>query len=234
MTGKIAAKLRNMPHVVTILSVEGYEETNDYLRGEGVFVRIMAAMDTLREANVIFGFSTAVHKDNVDEVVNEKYLDFMLDKGCFFGGFLPYVPVGSHPRYGSVCDADEVKNYFDKLDVISRGKPLLILKEGFNDGTAVGKGCGAAHSIHFTSKGEAEPCTGIEFFTHSIEHASVSEIFRSDFFRDIRDLHKTHNRKCLTIVDPEGVLRIVEKHNARPTHDAALEHLKEYIAAQNG
>lgn len=227
------AKLQELPNVITIFSIEGFERTNDSLRGEGVFEQVLEGMRRLRDGKLIFGFSTVVHRENVDEVVSERYLDFMIGQGCFFGGFLPYVPVGSAPRYDVVCDEAEVREYYRRIDEISRTRPLLILKEGTSDGTFLNTGCGAGETIHITASGEAEPCNGIEFSTHNAYHADPEEIFSSAFFRDIRRLHRGKDRCCLVINHPEEVLQAVRRHAARPTHLTALEHLEAYAASRN-
>ena len=228
LVDKIISAIQALPHVITIVSIEGFEETNDSLRGKGVFKKIMSAMEKMREAKLIFGFSTTVHKENLEEVISETYIDFMIANGCFFGGFLPYIPVGSSPRYNLVCNAEEVRKYYQQLDRIIKFKPIIVLKEGYSDGTFLNKGCGAGHTIHITSEGEAEPCNGIEFFTGNIHSSSLEEILMSDFYKDIRNLHPEKGRRCLVITDPEGILNVVKKHKAKPTHIQALEHLEKY------
>lgn len=222
-------ELKKLPNVVTIFSLEGFRETTDDLRGEGVYDRIVSAMRLMAEAKLIFGFSTVVHKENLNEVISKEFIDSMIENRCFFGGFLPYIPVGSHPRYDVVCSQQEVSQYYSRLDVLTRSKPILILKEGYDDGTFLNSGCGAGHTIHVTARGEAEPCNGIEFSTHNIHHSAIADILFSDFFRDIRALLKKYGNQCLTINRPEEILRIIQKYRAIPTHDKALEHLEGYI-----
>lgn len=231
---KVIEALQDLPNVVTIFSIEGFRETNDALRGEGVFDKVMATMKKMKEARLIFGFSTVVHKENVQEVVTEKYIDFMVDNGCCFCGILAYIPVGSFPKYHAVCSKEEVNAYYREIDRITKSRPILVLKEGYSDGTFLNKGCASAHTIHITSSGEAEPCNGIEFFTHNINDSGIEEIFMSDFFKDIRKLHPENERRCLAITDPEGILKVVKKHNAAPTHARAHEHLEEYVSLRAG
>ena len=228
------ARLRSLPNVITIFSIEGFEQTNDALRGVGVFRRVMDGMRRLREGKVIFGFSTVVHRENVGEVVSERFIDFLIEQGCLFGGFLPYVPVGSTPRFEIVSDEDEVRAYYDRLDAIVRTRPILILKEGTSDGSFLNTGCGAGHTMHVTANGEAEPCNGIEFYTERIQDSEPQRVLASPFFRDIRRLHHGTERHCLVINEPEAVLEVVQRHGARPTHLRALEHLERYTAFRRG
>jgi MoaA/NifB/PqqE/SkfB family radical SAM enzyme len=231
---KVIEALRGLPNVVTIFSIEGFRETNDALRGEGVFDKVMATMKKMKEAGLIFGFSTVVHKENMNEVVTEEYFDFMIDQGCCFCGILAYIPVGIVPKYHAVCNREQVSAYYKEIDRITSTRPLLVLKEGYSDGTFLNKGCASGHTIHITAGGEAEPCNGIEFFTHNINDSGVQDIFMSDFFKDIRKLHPENERRCLAITDPEGILKVVKKHNAKPTHARALEHLEEYVSVRAG
>jgi MoaA/NifB/PqqE/SkfB family radical SAM enzyme len=224
----VVESLRKLPNVIIAFSVDGFEETNDRFRGSGVFQEIAGSMSMMKEAGLAFGFSTVVHKGNRREVISEEYLDFMIGKGCLFGSFIPYIPVGSMPQYDLVCDESEVNNYYQRLDAIGADKAILIIKEGYSDGTFLNPGCDAAHTLHVTAKGEAEPCNGIEFFTNNIHTSSLEEIFMSEYFQDIRRLHSRDYRECLVITQPEAVLQVVKKHKAEETHREALMHLEQY------
>jgi MoaA/NifB/PqqE/SkfB family radical SAM enzyme len=216
--------------VTPVFSVDGFEETNDRWRGQGVFQKITAAMRKMKEARIVFGFSTVVHKENLKEVISERYLGFMIDSGCFIGGFLPYIPVGDSPRHDVICSSTEVADYYRELDRISTGRPILVLKEGFSDGSFLNDGCGAGNTMHITSRGEAEPCNGIEFFVDRVQEKSLKELMTSDYFNDIRRLNDENGNRCIAITRPESVLQIVKKHGARATHEKALEHLEEYVS----
>ncbi|MBW1936813.1 MAG: radical SAM protein, partial [Deltaproteobacteria bacterium] len=54
----LAKKISKLGNIAPVISCEGLEEETDYRRGRGTFQRICQAMDNLREAGVIFGFST--------------------------------------------------------------------------------------------------------------------------------------------------------------------------------
>ena len=57
-------KLAELGNVMPCISIEGYEEETDRRRGEGHFKKIMAAMDRLKEAGVVFGFSATSTRHN--------------------------------------------------------------------------------------------------------------------------------------------------------------------------
>lgn len=227
---EVVDRLTTLPNVVPIVSLEGFENTNDALRGEGVYRKVLAAMKQMRDARLIFGFSTTVHRENVDEVVSVAFVDHMIAQGCYFGGFIPYIPVGASPRYALVCSEQEVRGYYQRLDRMARTRPIAILKEGYSDGTFFNQGCRAGSTIHITATGQAEPCNGIEFYTHDIGHHTIEQVLTSPFFQAIRDLHPDGPRRCLVDTDPDGVLRAIATHGAVETHDGALAHLQEWSA----
>lgn len=226
--GAVCERLRTLPNVITVISVDGFAETNDANRGRGVYEQILAAMCRLKEAHVCFGFSTVVHRQNRKEVVSARFLDEMIGQGCLMGAFLPYIPVGNAPRHDIVCSPQEVKDYYAELDTLARSRAILILKEGYSDGTFLNSGCAAAETMHITGNGDAEPCNGIEFSTANVRSHGISEILESPFFQAIRDLHPERTRRCLVVTDPEGVLRVVNQCGALPTHAGALERLEAY------
>lgn len=230
VTPDVIHRLKDMPNVITSFSVDGFQRTHDALRGEGVYVKILDAMARFKATGLAFGFSTTVHKRNLREVISEEYLDLMIGCGCLFGAFLPYIPVGSNPMYDTVCSEDEARDYYRKLDAIGATRPILILKEGYSDGTFLNSGCAAAHTMHITEKGEIEPCNGIEFATDTVHGTTLEGALMSEFFRDIRKLHVGSSRKCLVIAQPDAILEIVKRHRARPTHGEALEHMEHYAA----
>ena len=65
MTKEKAEQIRDLGNAMVVVSCEGYEEDTDRWRGVGVYKKIMEAMDCLREANVLFGSSATVTKNNV-------------------------------------------------------------------------------------------------------------------------------------------------------------------------
>ena len=72
MTKEKAEQIRDLGNAMVVVSCEGYEEETDRWRGPGVYKKIMEAMDCLREANVLFGSSATVTKNNVGILSSEE------------------------------------------------------------------------------------------------------------------------------------------------------------------
>ena len=52
-----AQEFADIGNLTFAISIEGFEDETDARRGKGVFKKVMQAMDNLREAGVVFGFS---------------------------------------------------------------------------------------------------------------------------------------------------------------------------------
>lgn len=91
---KFAEELGNLGNFGLAISVEGFEEETDMRRGTGTYQQVIRAMDLLKKEGVIFGFSTCYHRYNTESVGSEEYLDFLIDKGCMFGWYFTYIPIG--------------------------------------------------------------------------------------------------------------------------------------------
>jgi len=90
----MAKKLAKLGNVAPAISIEGFEKETDDRRGPGTFKKIMEAMDNLKEAGVPFGFSVTPTKLNIEALMSDEFVDLMIQKGCSFGWYFQYVPVG--------------------------------------------------------------------------------------------------------------------------------------------
>ena len=64
------------------ISLEGFEAVYDLRRGDGVYGKVMHAMDLLKENGLIFGTSICYTSKNIETVTSDEFVDLMVDKGC--------------------------------------------------------------------------------------------------------------------------------------------------------
>lgn len=64
------------------LSLEGFDEVNDSRRGQGVFNKVMHAMDLLKKYGQLFGLSICYTSKNYKTVTSDEFLDMVIEKGC--------------------------------------------------------------------------------------------------------------------------------------------------------
>jgi len=220
----VAARLVEMGNVAPMISVNGPEAFTDNSRVEGSFSKVEAAMDNLREAGCIFGFSTLATSLNADAVCTDEWIDFLVDKGALYGWIFLYMPVGRDPD-ASLMPTPEQR---DKLRVfvrrIRQERPIIPI-DFWNDGPLAGS-ClaGGRHYFHVNHRGDVEPCIFCHFTTHNINTSSIGEILSSPFFKAIRERQPlSYNTllPCPMIDHPETLWKLINEFGARPTHEGA-------------
>ena len=104
------------------ISLEGFEEVNDLRRGEGVFEKVMKAMDLLKEHGQIFGTSICYTRQNVETVTSDEFLDLIIEKGCRFAWYFHYMPVGNDAAPQLLPTVEQRSYMHRRIREIRRGK----------------------------------------------------------------------------------------------------------------
>ena len=220
---KIADKIIEVGNILPIISIEGYEKETDERRGQGVYKKVMQAMDILKNKKIPFGFSAAVTKKNVNLISSDEFIDFMIEKGAYIGWFFLYMPVGKGPDLSLMPSPEERRMLLDRDIHIRETKPLFIV-DFWNDAPFVGGCIAAKEYIHITSKGDVEPCIFTHFAVDNIKEKSLKEVMNSDFFKDLRG-RQPYNPNlflpCMWIDNPEVSREVISKYHAYPTHEGA-------------
>ncbi|MFH0914645.1 MAG: radical SAM protein [Chloroflexota bacterium] len=220
----MARKLAQLGNIAPQISVNGPDEYTERTRGKGAFQQVMQAMDNLREAGCVFGFSSLVSRDNADIICSEEWVDLLIEKGALYGWLFLYMPVGGDPD-PNLMPTPEQRN---KLRIAVRRyrqtKPILPI-DFWNDGALTG-GCiaGGRMYFHINHRGDVEPCIFCHFATHNINQCSLAEALASPFFASIRESQPfSYNtlRPCPMIDHPGVMWQMIKQHGARPTHDGA-------------
>lgn len=222
----IAGKFGEMGNVATAISVEGFEKRTDELRGKGAFKGAIRAMDLLRKHGALFGFSATVLRDKVDSVTSDEFIDFYLAKGCKFGWYFQYLPIGRNPDANLMCTPEERLKLFRRVRQIRNSRPIF-LGDFWSDGVFTG-GClaGANPYMHITYNGDVKPCVFAPFTVDNIRDKSFLDVANSDFFKAIRNAHpycvtKNLLTPCMVIDHPQVLRAAVKKYNARPVVEGA-------------
>ncbi len=226
----LAKKLAEVGNVACALSLEGFENETDLRRGKGIFRRVSEAMDNLKSEGVLFGFSAVPTRRNAEVLCSEEFFDFVIEKGCFFGWFFQYIPIGMNPNVDLMMTPEQRNNFRNKLKEIRRHKPIFVA-DFWNDGPYM-RGCmaGGRTYFHITSKGDVEPCVFVHFAVDNIKDKSLREILNSDFFKAIRahqPCSENHLRPCMVIDNPYIMRDVCAKFNAYPTHPGSESIIKD-------
>jgi len=222
-------RLAALGNVAPGISVEGWEAQTDFRRGKGVYRKIMATMDALHDAGVLFGFSATATRLNAEAYYDEEFYDFMAEKGCIFGWFFIFVPVGQD----SSADLMVTPQQRDKLRQVvykMRATKPIFVADFWNDGCLTG-GCMSAGSLymHVNYRGDLEPCVFMHFAEENIHdlHARgghLWEVLKSPLFTKLREINRKDPnllRPCPIIDHNEWLADALAQTNAKPTHPGA-------------
>lgn len=221
---KLVGEIAETGNVMPCISIEGFEDETDARRGKGHFKTVMHAMDLMKNAGLLFGFSCTATRRNMDIITSERYIDMLVEKGCHAGWFFSYVPIGREPNIDLMPTPGQRDMLRNKV-IEFRNKKPIILADFWNDGPLVG-GCiaGGRKYFHINSRGDIEPCVFCHFAVDNIRTTSIKDALKSRLFTSIRESQK-QNTNLLTpcmLIDKPGIIReAVLSSGARPTHPGA-------------
>lgn len=221
---KAARRLEECGNVAPMISLEGYRELTDERRGPGAFDAVMAAMDALREAGVMFGVSFTETRHNLEQIASDGLLDLLIEKGCMVAWYFQYIPIGREPHIELMPTPEQRDWLRRRLLKVRETKPLFI-GDFWNDGYYV-EGCIAAgrEYIHINANGDVEPCVFCHFAVDNIKEKTLKQVLTSDFMKAIRE-KQPYRENMLTpcaLIDEPTVLRdAVARCHAYPTHPGA-------------
>ena len=90
-----ADEMLRVKNFVPAISLEGFEEATDSRRGEGVYEKVIQAMELLHRKKLLYGISCCYTSVNYDSITSEKYWDMMIENGAYFVWYFHYMPVGN-------------------------------------------------------------------------------------------------------------------------------------------
>ncbi len=224
ITDEVVARLVELGNAAPAISVEGYEAETDARRGKGTYAKVRDAMGRLKDAKALFGFSATVTKHNVDLLSSEEFVDTMVDRGCAFGWYFLYIPIGREPQLDLMPTPEQRDMLRQRVKRMRATKPILVA-DFWNDGPLVG-GCiaGGRRYLHINCKGDVEPCVFVHFAVDNIKEKSLMEAIKSPFFDGIRERQVNNENPllpCMIIDHPETLRELVAEHGAYPTHEGA-------------
>ncbi len=221
---KAAAKLEECGNVAPMISLEGFRARTDARRGDGAFDRVLEAMDSLREAGVMFGASFTETRDNMEEIASGEMLDLLVEKGALVAWYFQYVPIGREP-HTELMPTPQQRDWLRRRLLGLREEKAIFIGDFWNDGYYV-EGCIAAgrEYLHVNANGDVEPCVFCHFAVDNIKDKSLKEVLNSDFMKAIRreqPYRENYLTPCMLIDEPDVLRRVVARYHAYPTHAGA-------------
>lgn len=232
----VVKRLVSLGNAAPAISVEGYESETDTRRGKGMYRRVSDTMERLKSAGALFGFSATATRNNTDIISSEEFVDTMIERGCAFGWFFTYIPIGRRPQL-ELMQTPQQRDLLRRRIKDLRERKSIFIADFWNDGPLVG-GCiaGGRRYLHINCKGDVEPCVFAHFAVDNIKEKSLKEVINSPFFKTIRQRQKENNKNpllpCMIIDHPETLREVVSEFNAYPTHEGAetiLTEMADYL-----
>jgi len=98
--------LVDQPNYSVALSIDGFEITNDNVRGRESFQKIVRAADYLKSRKALFGGVITVRDENKEDVLSDEFVDYLIGLGWMYMAY---------SISGQLADVSEVLTRMQKL-----------------------------------------------------------------------------------------------------------------------
>ena len=186
-------KLKAVPNLIMVLSIDGPEAVNDWRRGEGVYRKLISTFKLMQRHGLFFGCISTVFNQNLAHVADPAFLEQMAALGCKMAYYSLFVPFGEQNWQDMMLTDSRRQEYFQRLRKLSASTPIPIIDI---DSIEQDFGCmakrGARIYIDGTT-GKVSPCIRMPFSPESCNiyrpvcSNRLSEILDTDFFRGYRE-----------------------------------------------
>jgi len=169
------------------VSLEGLQEQNDYIRGDGHYKRVIEFLKVLRELNIFSMVMLTLTKDNMKQIIPlAEILNEHADR--FHFNRLSMVGEGANLR---LPDKEEYLKFLDSYEKAIQKYPVLGIKDNMLSilsykkglepfGGCTTFGCGAAFNfLAVLSDGEVHACRKFPSPLGNIFYQSITEIYDS-------------------------------------------------------
>lgn len=202
----------NNRNLIPIISIEGDEKTTDTRRGEGVYKKVIDAMERIKKRDMIFGASVTVTTENLDEVYSDEFIDNLYSLGCKAIIYVEYVPVTKESEY--LAPSEKEQEFMHRQTKALRRKKKNMVFISFPGDEKSSGGCVAAGRgfFHINSHGGAEPCPFSPYSDINVCDTSLREALKSPLFMALQTqglLSDDHIGGCTLYMNKDKVEAII-------------------------
>ena len=180
--------IKTQKNIVPLISLEGCEEETDDRRGKGIYTRLQKIMEKTKAHQIFFGTSLTLTKNNFDTILNESFIQNLIDTGCKFFLFIEYNPIKPGTEKWMVTESQRNRTMDIMREFRATWPALFIAVPGDED--EIG-GCLAAGRgfIHISAEGDVEPCPFAPYSDMNLNTVSLKDALNSLFLKKIRENH---------------------------------------------
>ena len=215
-----ADEMLRVKNFIPAISLEGFEMATDGRRGQGVYQKVIRAMEILKAKHLPFGISACYTSANLDSISSYEFIDHIIDLGAKFIWYFHYMPVGNDASPELLPNPEQREFMYHRIREIRTTKPIFAM-DFQNDGEFVG-GCiaGGRRYLHINANGDCDPCVFIHYSDSNIREKTLLECLRSPMFMAYHDgqpFNDNHLRPCPMLENPEKLRQMIEKTGAKST-----------------
>lgn len=177
--------LKKQRHVVPVISLEGFKESTDKRRGEGVYKRVSACIDLLSRNTIFFGISLTITRNNFQLLTSNTFIRSFMHKGCRLFFFIEYIPISSGTENLQLTNSQRT-HIVELMELFRKKYTALFIafpgdEEKFGGCLSSGRGF-----IHINARGDIEPCPMAPYSDISLRDVSLKEALQSKLLAAIR------------------------------------------------
>jgi len=192
---EVSRRLSRSGNVLLCLSIEGFRALTDARRGDGVFDQVTETMDRLNRDGVPFGVSLTATCHNVEEILSEEFVEFIMKKGALLAFMFHYMPIGRSFTLDLMPTPEQRAWMWRRSWEIVREKQFFM-PDFWNHGTCV-DGCIAAGGhgqggyFYIDWNGAVTPCVFMPYSPLNIrdvyaEGKTLNDVWQEPFFQAVR------------------------------------------------
>jgi MoaA/NifB/PqqE/SkfB family radical SAM enzyme len=228
-----AQEMLRVGNFIPAISLEGFEEATDSRRGEGVYQKVLRAMEILHSYRLPYGISSCYTSVNYDSITSEEFYDKVIEMGAYFIWYFHYMPIGNDAAPELLPTPDQREVVYRRIRKYRSEKPLFAM-DFQNDAEYVG-GCvaGGRYYLHINANGDVEPCVFIHYSDSNIREKTLLECLQGPIFMAYHDnmpFNDNMLRPCPMLENPQFIKKMVNETGAHSTDlqsPESVEHLTE-------
>ena len=228
---KFADDMLRVKNFVPAISLEGFEDATDLRRGEGVYNKVIKAIEILRRKKLLFGISACYTIANFESITSEAFYDKLIELGAYFVWFFHYMPVGNDAAVELLPTPEQREETYRRIRDYRARKPLFAM-DFQNDAEFVG-GCiaGGRRYLHINANGDIDPCVFVHYSDSNIRNKTLLEALKSPMlmaYHNGQPFNENMLRPCPMLENPDKLREMVNNTNAVSTDlqsPESVEHL---------
>ena len=144
-------------------------------------------MEQLQKQGLLFGCSITVTTENLKEVLSDRFVKSLSERGCKAVFYIEFVPVTDEAKHLAPHDAER-EIIRTEIDRLRTDHPETVFVSFPGDEKSSG-GCLAAGRgfFHINSHGGAEPCPFSPYSDINVAETSLRDAMNSSLFLSLRD-----------------------------------------------